>query len=188
MRVLLLQALSEFIGPAVLFQMAVQHRNLVQRPGVLDLVFAVEHVGVQIGEQGLLRLIGGAEAVAQGVVCRRLIGIVLRWRCLDHLTQERLGLGEVLQGRQALGLGELRQRNRSEPFGEEAIRLSSSTIASLCLFCLAKSFVRSTAAISAPLGSLASEAMAASALAKSPEANWIRARHGAAPKLWRLLG
>ena len=79
-------------------------------------------------------------------------------------------------------------RSRSEPLGEAAISLSSSAIASLCLFCLARSLVRSTAARSAPLGILASSAMAVSAAGKSPEANWIRARQARAPSVWRLLG
>ena len=77
----MLQALGELVGTAVLFELPIELDDLVERPWVLFLVLAVEQVGVQIGEQGLLGAVGRAEAIAQGVVGRGLGGGVFGRDC-----------------------------------------------------------------------------------------------------------
>ena len=86
-RVLLLQALGELVGAAILLELAIELDDLVERTRMLFLVFAVEQVGVQIGEQGVLGTIGRAEAVAQRVVSRGLGGRVFGRIPLDDLVQ-----------------------------------------------------------------------------------------------------
>ena len=85
-RILLLQALGKLVGVAILFELAIELDDLVECARMLFLVLAVEQVGVQIGEQGVLGPIGRAEAVAEGVVGGGLGGRVFRWVRLDHLV------------------------------------------------------------------------------------------------------
>ena len=85
---------------------------------------------MEIGEECVLGAVGRAEAVAQGVVGGGLGGGVLGGGGLDHLPDQGLGFLELLEADQALGLGQSRLALGVDRSGSEAIRRSSSEIAS----------------------------------------------------------
>ena len=167
-RVFLLQPLGIFVGPAVLLEEAKELLDLMESSGVFLSVLAVEQIGMEVGQQGVLRPIGCSEAVAQCVVGGGLGGDVLGGSGLDHLPDQGLGVLELLEANQTLGLGQSRLTLGRRAIGRVPSRRSSSEIASSWRPCLASTLARSTAARSFACGNLASSAMVASAPLKSP--------------------
>ena len=98
--------MQDLVGAVVALELAPDLGDLGEGAGVLLLVLGVEHVGVEIGEEGVLGPAGGVQAVSQGVVGGRLRGDVLRRDRLDDGADLGLGLGELFQAGEALGPGE----------------------------------------------------------------------------------
>src|SRR5207244_3919213 len=94
LRVLPAESLRDLVGAVAAVELAPELRDPGERAGVLFLVLGIEHVGVQVGDQGVLGPAGGAEAIAQRVVRHRLPGGVLGGQLLDHGAGLGLSLGE----------------------------------------------------------------------------------------------
>ena len=187
--IFLLEAVPGLVGAVVALELAPELRDVREGAGVLLLVLGVEQVGVQVGEQRVLGLAGGAEAVAEGVVGGRLGLVVLGGGGLDDGTDVGLGLGELLGGDQALGLGQPRLALAERAFGRRpGSGWSYSAIALSWSPFLSKSLARRTAARSALWGSFAMSAIVFSTAAKSPFWSWSRVRLSSAATTWRPFG
>ena len=116
---------------AVLLELAKELLDLGQGTRVLLLVLAVEQVGMQVGEQGVLGTIGRAEAVSQGVVGGRLGRNLLGWGRQDHLTHEDLGILELLHANQAFGFPQSRLAQGGgtiRQLGDQSIELRNGLV------------------------------------------------------------